>query len=223
VEDDLTFNIFQVKEYRIKEIFFSLAGEGVQAGRATVFVRFSGCNLWSGREEDRTTAKCKFCDTDFNEMNGLNGGRYSLPLLMDVIEGLWGERSGRQPYVVFTGGEPSLQLDAPLLKACQNSGFETGIETNGTRDLVPGIDWVCVSPKGNEPLKVKFGHELKLVYPQLGVDIDPRKFASLDFENLFIQPLWTPKREFWSQAIDYCLANPEWKLSLQSHKVLGLP
>lgn len=212
-----------MKEYKVKEIFFSLAGEGVQVGRATVFVRFSGCNLWSGREEDRAKAKCQFCDTDFNEMNGLNGGRYSLGLLMKVIESLWGDRVGRKPYVVFTGGEPSLQLDVPLLKACEQAGFETGIETNGTRDLPEGIDWVCVSPKGVEPLKVKKGHELKLVYPQLGTEVDPKDFTRLDFEHFFIQPLWTPHREHWSQAIDYCLEHPEWKLSLQSHKVLGLP
>lgn len=212
-----------MKEYKVKEIFFSLAGEGIQAGRATVFVRFSGCNLWSGREEDRAQAKCQFCDTDFNEMNGLNGGRYSLSLLMNVIDNMWGDRTGRKPYVVFTGGEPSLQLDAPLLRACQDSGFETGIETNGTRDLAEGIDWVCVSPKGHEPLKVNSGHELKLVYPQLGVEMDPQVFTELDFEHFFIQPLWTPKKEHWSQAIDYCLEHPKWRLSLQSHKVLGLP
>lgn len=211
------------KEYKVKEAFFSIAGEGYQAGRGTVFVRFSGCNLWSGREEDRADAKCNFCDTNFNDVNGLNGGRYTLELLAEVIDGLWGERKGRKPYVVFTGGEPSLQLDEALIKACKDMGFETGIETNGTRDLPEGIDWICVSPKGKESLTVLEGHELKLVYPQLGFELKPESFELLHFDHFYLQPLWTPDRAHWSKAVDYCLAHPQWKLSLQGHKVLGLP
>lgn len=214
-----------MKDYKVKEIFFSLAGEGAQVGRATVFVRFSGCNLWSGREEDRLGAKCDFCDTDFTDQLGPNGGRYSLGMLVDRIVELWGplESSGKakaRPYVVFTGGEPSLQLDEALLLGCKKKGFETGIETNGTRALPEGIDWICVSPKGSEPLVVKKGQELKLVFPQLKAR--PEAFCELDFDHYFLQPLFSESGEHWQAAAKYCLEHPQWRLSLQIHKLLGL-
>ena len=201
-------------------MFLSLAGEGGQAGRVTVFVRFSGCNLWSGREEDRSSAQCPFCDTDFKGSDGPFGGRHCGSKMVELALELWGDRKGK-PYVVFTGGEPSLQLDESLIRAFSVAGFETGIETNGTLPLPEGLDWVCVSPKGTAKVVVKSGQELKLVYPQEGVD--PKDFLDLDFEYYFLQPLFTENKKEWFGVVDYCLEHPDWRLSLQNHKVLGVP
>jgi 7-carboxy-7-deazaguanine synthase len=208
--------------YAIKEIFLTLQGEGGQAGRAAVFCRFSGCNLWSGREADRTGAACRFCDTDFVGMDGEGGGRFaSAEELVEAIAARWtGPRQER--LVVCTGGEPLLQLDAPLIDALRAEGFSVAVETNGTIPAPEGIDWICVSPKANEPLAQTRGQELKLVYPQEGVD--PARFEHLAFERFFLQPMDGPDREANTQAaVAYCLAHPRWRLSVQTHKYLGLP
>ncbi|SJZ51669.1 7-carboxy-7-deazaguanine synthase, Cx14CxxC type [Enhydrobacter aerosaccus] len=207
--------------YAIKEIFKTLQGEGAQAGRAAVFCRFSGCNLWSGREEDRAEAQCRFCDTDFVGMDGTLGGRYATAdALADAIEQAWGgERPHR--FVVLTGGEPLLQVDAPLIEALHARGFEIAVETNGTVEPPDGIDWVCVSPKTTEALKVTSGHELKLVYPQ--AHLGPETFASLDFRRFSLQPMDGPEvAANTARAIAYCLAHPQWQLSTQTHKHLGI-
>lgn len=201
-------------------MFISLAGEGAQVGRVTVFVRFAGCNLWSGREEDRSDAQCPFCDTSFRGTDGPLGGTYDAEALVGAAKKLWGERGG-QFYVVFTGGEPSLQLDEPLVRAFAEAGFETGIETNGTRALPEGLDWVCVSPKGQTERVVHAGQELKLVYPQ--AELDPASFLDLKFKHFYLQPLYSDDHRYWSEAAKYCLEHPQWKLSLQNHKELGLP
>lgn len=208
--------------YAVKEIFKTLQGEGAHAGRAAVFCRFSGCNLWSGREDDRATATCRFCDTDFVGMDGTDGGRYaSSDDLAAAIERVWaGPRDHR--FVVLTGGEPLLQVDRALIEALHACGFEIALETNGTIELPAAIDWVCVSPKTPNELKVKKGHELKLVYPQAGVD--PADYAGLAFQTRFLQPMDGPAREANTQAaVAYCKANPAWRLSLQTHKLLGIP
>ena len=207
--------------YAVKELYYTLQGEGAQAGRAAVFLRFSGCNLWSGREIDRATAACTFCDTDFVGVDGPGGGRFATPdALADAVAVLW--PGGGKPYVVCTGGEPLLQLDAPLIDALHAAGFEVGVETNGTLPAPPGLDWICVSPKGAAPLAQRSGDELKLVYPQSGVA--PAAFEGLDFRHWLLQPLDGPDRAAATQAaVDYCRAHPRWRLSLQTHKILGIP
>ena len=210
--------------YAVKEIFKTLQGEGRQAGRVAVFCRFSGCNLWSGREEDRAAAQCRFCDTDFVGFDGEGGGRFAGPEeLADAIERGWGaERTNR--FIVFTGGEPLLQLDAALLEAAHRRGFSCAVETNGTQDTpaVSQLDWICVSPKAGNPLNLRRGHELKLVYPQPG--LDPADLAGLSFDNFLLSPMDGPDRIANTQAaIAYCLAHPQWRLSVQTHKMLGIP
>jgi 7-carboxy-7-deazaguanine synthase (Cx14CxxC type) len=211
--------------YAVKEIFFTLQGEGAQTGRAAVFCRFVGCNLWSGREADRATAVCTFCDTDFVGTDGIGGGKFPTPeALAEAVEREWlgGAGSGQERrFVVCTGGEPLLQLDAPLIDALHARGFKIAIETNGTQPAPPGIDWMCVSPKANAPLVLTSGDELKLVYPQ--PEAPPERFAHLDFEHFFLQPMDGPfLAENTQRAIEYCLTHPQWRLSLQTHKLLGL-
>jgi len=208
--------------YAVKEIFHTLQGEGARAGRAAVFCRFAGCNLWSGREEDRATAQCRFCDTDFVGLDGIGGGRFATaPDLAAAVARCWGEAPGPR-YVVCTGGEPLLQLDAPLIAALHAAGFEIAVETNGTVTPPAGLDWVCVSPKAGTELLATSGQELKLVYPQDGVD--PEGFAGLAFENFFLQPMDGPERVGnTAAAVAYCLAHPRWRLSLQTHKLIGIP
>jgi 7-carboxy-7-deazaguanine synthase (Cx14CxxC type) len=204
--------------YTVKEIFATLQGEGAQAGRVAVFLRFSGCNLWSGREEDRMDAVCRFCDTDF-----VGGRRYDdADNLAGAVAALWPAAAGGRRLVVVTGGEPALQLDAALLAALHARDFQVAVETNGTRPLPDGLDWVCVSPKAGAPLQVTAGDELKLVYPQAGAA--PEDFLSLDFRNFFLQPMDGPDRaEHTRAAVAYCLAHPAWRLSVQLHKALGIP
>lgn len=209
--------------YTVKEIFFSLQGEGQHAGRPAVFCRFAGCNLWSGREKDRATAVCTFCDTDFFGI-GPDGGRFvSADDLADAVAAQWPteREGGRTRYVVCTGGEPLLQLDESVIDALHQRGFSVAVETNGTLPLSRGIDWVCVSPKAGAPLVVHGGDELKLVFPQVGAE--PERFAHLRFKTFSLQPMDGPNREANTKAaVDYCLANPQWRLSLQTHKLLGL-
>ncbi len=239
--------------YAVKEIFYTLQGEGARSGRAAVFCRFAGCNLWTGREEDREQAICQFCDTDFVGVDGPGGGYFAGPAeLAAAIASQWrAEAVGHvsnvpesassrtpphgsggsgtletcptrgTPYVVFTGGEPALQLDAALLEHVHAAGFEVAIETNGTRLLPPGVDWVCVSPKAGAPLRQTRGNELKLVYPQEGAP--PEEFAGLPFQHFFLQPMDGPNlRENMRRAVTYCLAHPQWRIGLQTHKILGI-
>ena len=206
--------------YAVKEIFLTLQGEGMQAGRRAVFLRLSGCNLWTGREQDRATAQCRFCDTDFVGMDGENGGRYAAAALAAKVELLWGKAEDR--LVVITGGEPMLQLDAPLVDALHARGFEIAVETNGTLPAPAGIDWICVSPKAGTDVVQRRGDELKLVWPQAG--IDPTDLLGWDFRHYLIQPMDCAEADAARQAaIDYVLGHPEWRLSLQTHKLLGLP
>jgi 7-carboxy-7-deazaguanine synthase (Cx14CxxC type) len=207
--------------YAVKEIFYTLQGEGALTGRPSVFCRFAGCNLWSGREEDRASAACTFCDTDFVGMDGTEGGRYAdAEALADKIAALWPAGQGAR-FVVCTGGEPLLQLDPPLIEALRARGFEIAIETNGTLPLPAGLDWVCVSPKGNNTLVVTSGDELKVIVPQAG--LDPLVFAGLDFRRLSVQPMDGPDRARNTEiAIQFCLKHPRWQLSLQTHKVTGI-
>jgi 7-carboxy-7-deazaguanine synthase len=209
--------------YAVKEIFYTLQGEGAQTGRPAVFCRFSGCNLWSGREADRASAVCQFCDTDFVGIDGPGGGRFAdAAALASAVAAQWPAGVGGRPYVVCTGGEPLLQLDAPLIDALHAAGFEIAIETNGTKPVPAGIDWVCVSPKAGSELVVERGNELKLVFPQAGVE--PEKFLDLRFDNFYLQPMDGPERAATLKAtIAYCLANPAWRLSLQTHKIMGIP
>ena len=211
--------------YQVKEIFYTLQGEGGQAGRPAVFCRFALCNLWTGRERDRHRAICLFCDTDFGGTDGPGGGRFrSAADLAAAVAKAWaGERHDRaRPLVVCTGGEPTLQLDGPAVAALHAEGFEVAIETNGTRPLPPGLDWVCVSPKAGTELAVQAGDELKLVYPQAGAP--PERFELPGFRRLLLQPMDGPDRAANTRAaIDYCLAHPQWQLSVQSHKYLGIP
>lgn len=207
--------------YAVKEVFLTLQGEGAQAGRAAVFCRFAGCNLWSGREADRASAVCTFCDTDFVGLDGPGGGRFaSADALAEAIESTWrGGASDR--LVVLTGGEPLLQVDDALIAELHARGFSLALETNGTIAVPPGIDWICVSPKADAPLAQTSGQELKLVYPQAGVD--PVRFEALAFERFLLQPMDGPDREAATRAaIAYCLAHPRWRLSLQTHKYLGI-
>lgn len=210
-----------IVSYAVKEIFKTLQGEGAQTGRAAVFCRFAGCNLWSGREADRGSAQCSFCDTDFVGWDGPGGGRFDAPeALADAIEQAWGGSPGR-PYVVCTGGEPLLQLDAPLIRDLQTRGFEVAVETNGTIEPPPDLDWICVSPKGDTEVVLRQGSELKLVFPQTGVD--PAAFEDWRFEHFFLQPMDSPRaQENLALATAYCLSNPKWRLSLQTHKIIGI-
>ena len=210
--------------YAAKEIFYTLQGEGAQAGRASVFCRFSGCNLWSGREEDRRAAVCRFCDTDFVGVDGEGGGRFaSADDLAEAIKQKWPQDSSLgQRFVVCTGGEPLLQLDTGLIAALHLRGFEIAVETNGTLRAPAGIDWVCVSPKAGAPFVQRSGDELKLVFPQ--PDADPADFELLSFRHFFLQPMDGPSRDAnTALAVRYCLAHPKWRLSLQTHKFLGIP
>ncbi|WP_088342593.1 MULTISPECIES: 7-carboxy-7-deazaguanine synthase [Rhodomicrobium] len=210
--------------YAVKEIFYTLQGEGAQSGRAAVFLRFAGCNLWTGREQDRENAVCRFCDTDFVGTDGTGGGKFAGPeALAEAVAGLWPADAIRgRPYVVCTGGEPLLQLDAPLIDALHARGFEIAIETNGTLAAPPGIDWICVSPKGRAPLAQRSGDELKFVYPQ--TDADPASLEALDFTHFFLQPMDGPRLAAnLAETVAYCLAHPRWRLSLQTHKLAGIP
>ncbi len=226
--------------YAVKEIFLTLQGEGMQAGRRAVFLRFAGCNLWTGREQDRASAACTFCDTDFVGMDGENGGRYAVDALAARVAALWGEPGGVAPgnprssrgddrpgsadrkLVVMTGGEPLLQADPPLIEALHARGFEIAVETNGTRAAPAGIDWICVSPKAGNEVVQRSGHELKLVWPQAG--IDPDALLDWDFQHFIIQPLDGVDRDASLQAaIALVLADPRWRLGVQTHKLIGLP
>lgn len=207
--------------YTVNEIFFTLQGEGRHTGRAAVFCRFVGCNLWNGQEASRASATCQFCDTDFTQV-GPTGGRFNTaPELAAAIEANWSAAEGPR-LVVFTGGEPSLQLDTALVSEVRSRGFTTAVETNGTRPLPDGLDWVCVSPKANTELVVTSGDELKLVYPQAG--LDPSAFTRLDFGCFTLQPMDSPALATNTRAAaDYCLSHPQWRLGLQTHKIVGLP
>ncbi|HEY0149116.1 MAG TPA: 7-carboxy-7-deazaguanine synthase [Allosphingosinicella sp.] len=206
--------------YAVKELFLTLQGEGMQAGRRAVFLRLAGCNLWSGREADRAKAQCTFCDTDFVGTNGENGGRYEADALAARAKALWGEGEGA--LVVITGGEPMLQLDAALTDALHAAGFEIAMETNGTLPAELGVDWICVSPKAGTEIVQRSGNELKLVWPQPG--LNPQALLAWHFDHFLIQPLdCADAAGARAAAIDYVLANPRWRLSLQTHKLLGLP
>jgi 7-carboxy-7-deazaguanine synthase len=210
--------------YAVKEIFFTLQGEGAHTGQPAVFCRFSGCNLWNGREEDRHRSICQFCDTDFVGIDGTSGGKYaSADSLADEIARAWptmpAPRAKR--FVVCTGGEPLLQLDEPLIAALHKRGFLVAVETNGTQPVPAGIDWVCVSPKALAPLKVSRGSELKLVFPQ--DTAPPTRFEALEFDHFYLQPMDGPNVDHNTQlALEYCLSHPQWKLSIQTHKLLGI-
>lgn len=208
--------------YTVKEIFLTLQGEGINTGRAAVFCRFAGCNLWSGREHQRSTATCRFCDTDFIGTDGHGGGSFpSAEALADAVEAAWTQGGGTR-LVVCTGGEPLLQLDDLCVEALHRRGFEVAIETNGTRQPPPGVDWTCVSPKAGAELVLDRGDELKLVYPQPGAE--PARYEHLDFRHHLLQPLDGPERSRnTTAAVHYCLEHPQWRLSLQTHKLLGIP
>jgi len=209
--------------YSVKELFYTLQGEGAQAGRAAVFCRFAGCNLWSGREADRATAVCSFCDTDFVGTDGPGGGKFaSAEALADAVAAQWPKDAGGKPLVVCTGGEPLLQLDEAAIAALHVRGFEIAVETNGTQPAPGGLDWICVSPKADAALVLTRGDELKLVYPQ--AQALPERFAHLAFRHFFVQPMDGPERARNTQlAVEYCLAHPQWRLSVQTHKVVGIP
>lgn len=208
--------------YAVKEIFKTLQGEGAHAGRAAVFCRFAGCNLWSGREEDRASAICRFCDTDFVGTDGEGGGKFrNADALVAAIAEAWGPEL-RDRFIVFTGGEPMLQIDEALIAAAHAAGFECAVETNGTLLPEPGLDWVCVSPKEGADLVAVRGDELKLVYPQPG--LLPEAVADLEFTNFWLQPMDGPDAaENTAAAVAYCLSHPRWRLSLQTHKLIGIP
>ncbi len=210
--------------YSVKEIYYTLQGEGANTGRPAVFLRFAGCNLWSGREADRATAVCGFCDTDFVGTDGPGGDKFeTAPALAAAVRRAWPAReTAARPFVVCTGGEPLLQLDAPLVDALRAAGCEVAIETNGTRPAPPGIAWICVSPKAGAELVLRTGDELKLVFPQPRAE--PERFEALGFRHFFLQPMDGPDRERnTALAVRYCLAHPRWRLSLQTHKLLGIP
>ena len=209
--------------YAVKEIFYTLQGEGANTGRPAVFCRFAGCNLWSGREQDRADATCRFCDTDFVGTDGPGGGRFgSADELASAVLAAWPRDHANRPFVVCTGGEPLLQLDEPLLDALHRTGFEIAVETNGTQEVPAGVDWVCVSPKADATLVVHRGDELKLVFPQSGAE--PSQYESLEFKHFYLQPMDGPERQAnTAAALRYCLAHPRWRLSLQTHKLLGIP
>jgi 7-carboxy-7-deazaguanine synthase (Cx14CxxC type) len=211
--------------YSVKEIYYTLQGEGAHTGRAAVFLRFTGCNLWTGREEHRHKAVCQFCDTDFVGTDGPGGGRFeSASELAEAVERAWraGAVTDRRRYVVCTGGEPLLQLDVAAVAALHERRFEVAVETNGTQDPPDGLDWICMSPKGGAPLRLRRGQELKLVFPQ--PEAMPERFEGLEFEHFFLQPMDGPDREGNTKsAVAHCLRHPLWKLSLQTHKLIGLP
>lgn len=211
--------------YAVKEIYYTLQGEGANVGRPAVLLRFAGCNLWSGREQDRATASCDFCDTDFVGTDGPGGGRFdSSEALARAVAATWPEGGRTRRFVVCTGGEPLLQLDEPLTTALHASGFEIAIETNGTLPPPPGVDWVCVSPKAGVELVVRRGDELKLVFPQNGLPPESLEMDGLDFGHWFLQPMDGPERARNTElAVRYCLAHPRWRLSLQTHKLVGIP
>jgi 7-carboxy-7-deazaguanine synthase len=208
--------------YSVKEIYYTLQGEGAQTGRAAVFLRFAGCNLWSGLEKDRQDATCRFCDTEFVGTDGPGGGKFAnADSLARAVFKLWPQGAAGKPYVVCTGGEPLLQLDKALVVALHEQGFEIGIETNGTMLPPPGIDWICVSPKADAEQKLMHGDELKLIYPQAGGP--PERFAGQDFQNFFLQPMDNRDRAANTEAATrYCLEHPQWRLSLQTHKLIGI-
>ena len=208
--------------YSVKEIYYTLQGEGARAGRAAVFLRFAGCNLWSGLERDRAKAVCRFCDTQFVGTDGPGGGKFAdANSLVRAVRDQWPDGAQGLPYVVCTGGEPLLQLDEALVAALHDSGFEIAIETNGTLAPPPGIDWICVSPKADAELCLKRGNELKLIYPQAGAA--PDRYAGLAFDNFFLQPMDSAAREENTRAATaYCLGHPQWRLSLQTHKLIGI-
>jgi 7-carboxy-7-deazaguanine synthase (Cx14CxxC type) len=212
--------------YSVKEIFYTLQGEGMQSGRPAVFCRFAGCNLWSGREIHRARAICRFCDTDFVGVDGFGGGKFRTAAeLAAIIAARWPVVTLPQakPYVVCTGGEPLLQLDEPLIAALHTHGFEVAVETNGTQEPPPGLDWICVSPKANAPLVLRHGDELKLVYPQAEPEAQPKRFIHFDFQYFLLQPLDGPHlQENTQAALRYCLEHPPWRLSLQTHKILNI-
>jgi 7-carboxy-7-deazaguanine synthase len=209
--------------YAVKEIFYTLQGEGANTGRAAVFCRFAGCNLWTGREQDRAEAVCQFCDTDFVGTDGPGGGKFRTARELAAAVGrAWPAHHPGRQFVVCTGGEPLLQLDGELLQALHTAGFEVAVETNGTLLPPQGIDWLCVSPKAGTDLVVASGDELKLVFPQVGAE--PDRFAHLGFDHFFLQPMDGPGREAnTAAALQYCLTHPRWRLSLQTHKLLGIP
>lgn len=208
--------------YSVREIYYTLQGEGGQAGRAAVFCRFAGCNLWTGREEDRSTAVCQFCDTDFVGTDGPGGGKFSTPeLLARAVADQWPKGQRGKPLVVCTGGEPLLQLDEPLIDALHTLGFEVAVETNGTQPAPKGLDWICVSPKANAEVVLTRGSELKLVFPQ--ATAMPERFVDLDFQHFFLQPMdGLEGKRNTKLAVEYCLAHPQWRLSVQTHKVIGI-
>ena len=209
--------------YAVKEIYYTLQGEGANTGRAAVFCRFAGCNLWTGRERDRADATCQFCDTDFVGTDGPGGGSFpTAAALADAVSAAWPDTERGKRFVVCTGGEPLLQLDAPLLQELHAAGFEVAIETNGTLEPPAGIDWVCVSPKAGAELVVRTGNEIKLVFPQDGAE--PGQFEDLAFQHFFLQPMDGPRRKANTEAaLRYCLAHPRWRLRLETHKLLGIP
>lgn len=208
--------------YSVKEIFYTLQGEGGQAGRAAVFCRFSGCNLWTGREKDRTKAVCQFCDTDFVGTDGEGGGKFATAEALALkVRSLWPDSPSGKPLVVCTGGEPLMQLDQALVDALHACGFEIAVETNGTQPAPQGLDWICVSPKAGAPLVLTEGTELKLVFPQPGAM--PEQFAHLRFTHYFLQPMdGLEQKRNTRLAVEYCMANPQWRLSVQTHKVVGI-
>ena len=207
--------------YTIKEIYFTQQGEGYHTGRPAVFLRFTGCNLWTGFEIDRESAICPWCDTDFVGMDGPYGGKYSADQVAETVQRMWPENE-KKPYLVCTGGEPLLQMDDEFISTVHRSDFEIGIETNGTKIPPEGIDWICVSPKANAEFILKKGHELKIVFPQSGMN--PRQYQDLDFDHFFIQPMDGPNQgENIEKSKEFVVKNPKWKLSLQTHKILGIP
>jgi 7-carboxy-7-deazaguanine synthase (Cx14CxxC type) len=208
--------------YAVKEIFYTLQGEGAQTGRAAVFCRFSGCNLWSGREEDRAGAACRFCDTDFIGTDGAGGGRFeTAAALAAAVAARWPHADQGRRFVVVTGGEPLLQVDRALIEALHQEQFEIAVETNGTQTAPDGLDWVCVSPKAGAELRLLSGDELKLVFPQTG--LEPERFEALAFRHFFLQPMDGPEQAVnMRAAVEYCMRHPQWRLSLQTHKILGI-
>ncbi len=210
-----------MKQYKVKEIYYTLQGEGAQTGRPAVFCRFTGCNLWSGREEDRHKAICQFCDTDFWGTDGTNGGRYSAESLAARVASMWPRPGEGRPYVVCTGGEPLLQLDEDLIEAFHAEGLEVAVETNGTIEAPRGLDWICMSPKAGTDIILTRGDELKLVHPQEGAE--PERFAEFGFDHFFLQPMDSPQQaENIEACLNYCLNHPKWRLSLQTHKILAI-
>ncbi|MDP6168881.1 MAG: 7-carboxy-7-deazaguanine synthase [Candidatus Marinimicrobia bacterium] len=208
--------------YKVKEIYYTLQGEGFHTGRPSIFIRFTGCNLWTGLEKDRDAAICNWCDTDFVGTNGSNGGKYSAIEIKKIILDLWPKNQTSTPYVVCTGGEPLLQIDDDLVHIIHDAGFEIGLETNGTLMPPEGVDWICVSPKANTDLALIKGHELKVVYPQCG--INPRVYENLNFEHFFIQPMDGDDQETTiKKSEEFVMKHPMWKLSLQTHKIMGIP